>query len=249
MRARVLMRVFARLFRILSWPFVRVEMRGGAALDQNPNWIYSANHRSVYDFPLAVMGLAHFRRDARIMIAAEFWKVPAYAWVCRATDAIPVYRRSDPRGALSAAVAALESGDSTCIMPEGVLTWDPDDPLPMGPVKTGVARLAAESGTPVIPIALVGTERIWPKGHTFLQVVPRLRWRRPVICRVADEPLWLEGADPRVDADRVRAATEALVRRTTAELQAMDPTYLPGVDPHATPPGEPGDPGPGARAA
>lgn len=226
MGSKRLLRFIAAFFRVLSWPFVRVEYRGGASLHDHPSWIMSANHRSVFDFPLAVMALAHYGWDARIMIASEFWDRPHYAWAINAVDAIPVYRKTDPMGSLSAAVTALKEGDSTCIMPEGTLTWNPDDPLPMGRVKTGVSRLAVAADVPVLGIALVGTERVWPnKGR------PRPWPRRTVVCRLADEPLWLTGDNHRANAHRVKSMTEALILEATRDLQAIDPTYMVGVLP------------------
>lgn len=224
MRPQFLMRAIARLMMWLSAPFVTYHFRGGACIDDHPNWVMAANHRSVFDFPLAVIGLRHFGWYSRIMIAAEFFYKPVYGQAVRAIDAIPVYRKTDPQGALNAAIIALKEGDSLCIMPEGTVHWDPEEPMAMGPVRTGVSRLAVAGQTPVMPIALVGTERVWPhkKG-------PKFRFRQPVVCMLADEPLWLTGDDHRANAEKVREVTEALVAKATAELQRIDPSYLPQV--------------------
>lgn len=226
MSPQFLMRLIARIMLVLTVPFVRYEYRGGACLRDHDGWIMSANHRSVFDFVHAVVALHHYRWYARIMIAAEFWSQPHFAWGVKAIDAIPIYRKSDPKGSLSAVEAALSDGASVCIMPEGGLHWDPDNPLEMGPVRTGVARLAEATGVPVLPIALVGGERVWPKGARL----PRFWRRHVVVCRLTDEPLWLDGDDPRADAERVRQATQALIRQATADLQALDPSYLPELD-------------------
>jgi 1-acyl-sn-glycerol-3-phosphate acyltransferase len=225
-RARLLMWTIAGLFRLLSLPFVRFEFRGGSGLHDRPAWILSANHRSVFDFPHAVIGLAHWRKDARILIASEFFANPAYGWACRAIDAIPMYRQTDPRGSFSAAVAALREGHSICIMPEGKLTWDPDRPLELGPFKTGASRMDTGADVPVRPIALVGGERVWPRGRKLPTLSLR---RRTVLCWVADEPLWLAGDDHRANAAKLREVQGDLLRRATAELQRIDPTYLPDL--------------------
>jgi 1-acyl-sn-glycerol-3-phosphate acyltransferase len=219
------LRRIAALFRLLAWPFVRWEFRGGACINDRGGWILSANHRSVFDFPHAVAGLDNWRHYARIMIASEFWQNPAYRWAVRAIDAIPVYRKTDPRGAFQAAIEALQSGDSICIMPEGGIHWDPDHPLALGRFKTGVSRLAVEAGAPILPIALVGGDRVW-RSQTKLPVMRPFR-RQVVLCWVADEPLWLSGDDHRANAAKLREVQQELVRRATAELQAIDPTYLP----------------------
>ncbi len=71
--------------------------------------------------------------------------------------------------ALRTGLRVLAAGRLLGIYPEGTRT--PDGRLYRG--KTGVARLALESGAPVIPCAMVGTFELQPPGR----VVPRLRIR------------------------------------------------------------------------
>ncbi|CAN5455664.1 N/A [soil metagenome] len=226
---RILMRLIAWTFRVLSAPFVRYEYRGGACVAGRDDWIMSANHRSVFDFPHAVLALEHHRKYSRIMVASEFWKTPAYRFALNAIDAIPVFRQTDPKGAFSAAVEVLRGGDSICIMPEGGLRWDPATPLELGRFKSGVSRLATQAEAAILPIALVGGERLWVKRSKLPKV--RLFRRVTVLCRVADEPLWLSGDDHRANAEKVREVQTALLREATRDLQAIDPTYMPGVTP------------------
>jgi 1-acyl-sn-glycerol-3-phosphate acyltransferase len=71
--------------------------------------------------------------------------------------------------ALNTGLRVLSEGKLLGIYPEGTRT--PDGRLYRG--KTGVARLALESGAPVIPCAMVGTFELMPPGR----VLPRLRFR------------------------------------------------------------------------
>ncbi|MCF3764558.1 lysophospholipid acyltransferase family protein, partial [Salmonella enterica] len=68
---------------------------------------------------------------------------------------------------LDAGLAALREGRLLGIYPEG--TRSPDGRLHRG--KIGVAKLALASGAPVVPIAMIGTDRVQPIGH----VLPRIR--------------------------------------------------------------------------
>ena len=68
---------------------------------------------------------------------------------------------------LDAGLAALREGRLLGIYPEG--TRSPDGRLHRG--KIGVAKLALASGVPVVPIAMIGTDRVQPIGH----VLPRIR--------------------------------------------------------------------------
>lgn len=224
-----LLRLIAVVMRVLTWPFVRYEVRGGDVLTTRDGWILSGNHRTVFDFVHAVVGLHHFGKDARILIANEFFDNPVYRPAVKAIDAIPVYRKTDPRGAFDAAVTALREQDNVCIMPEGGMHWDANQPLALGRFKTGVSRMAVDANAPVLPLALVGGERLWPKGARFPRLNPFRRCT--VLMRLADEPLWLSGDDHRANADKLREVQEVLLRQATADLQAVDPSYLPEVAP------------------
>ena len=79
----------------------------------------------------------------------------------------------------------LARGEQLGIYPEG--TRSPDGRLYRG--KTGVARLALESGAPVVPVALLNTDEIQPTG-TLIPAVKRVRIRigKPLdFSRYADQ--------------------------------------------------------------
>lgn len=225
MSSHIRLRVVAWFVRLMSLPFVRFEVRGGACLEERDGFILSGNHRTVFDFAHALVGLHHFGKDARILIASEFFSNPLYRPMVRLIDAIPVFRSSDPRGAFEAAVRALKARSNICIMPEGGLHWDPRHPLQLGRFKTGISRMAIGAEAPVLPLVMVGGERIWPKGRKLPSL--NLFRRRVVMLRLADEPLWLSGDDHRANADKVREVQQALLAEATRDLQAIDPTYMP----------------------
>ncbi|HUG86182.1 MAG TPA: lysophospholipid acyltransferase family protein [Euzebya sp.] len=229
MSPRLLTRLIAAIFRVISSPFIRYEFRGGACIRERDGWIFSANHRSVFDFPHAVIALAHYGKYGRIMIASEFWDQRHYRWALTAINAIPVFRQTDPKGSFAEAVDAVRLGDNVCIMPEGGIHWDPDQPLHMGRFKSGVSRLAVDAEAPVLPIALVGGDRLWVKRSRAPKLNPFRR--KVVLIRIADEPLWLSGDDHRANADKIREVQSALLREATRDLQAVDPTYLPMIEP------------------
>jgi 1-acyl-sn-glycerol-3-phosphate acyltransferase len=90
-------------------------------------------------------------------------------WWFTAIGAVPVDRGTHraAQGALEAAVAVLRAGDAFGIYPEG--TRSRDGRLYRG--RTGVAWLVLETGAPVVPVALEGTDRVQPIGAR----VPRIR--------------------------------------------------------------------------
>ncbi len=126
----------------------------------------------------------------------------------RATKQLSVDRDSSraAQDMLDAALGLLRGGNLFGIYPEG--TRSPDGRLYRG--RTGVAWLALNSGLPVIPVAMIGTDRVLPPGAT----VPRLH---PVAIRIG-KPLTFEahqndparGRARRAITDEVLQAIQAL---------------------------------------
>ncbi len=84
---------------------------------------------------------------------------------------IPVLRASTRAGdSLVHAKRALAAGQTVVIYPQGTLTKDPE--LWPQPAKTGVSRLAMETGMPVVPVAHWGLERVLPVGAKKLTPRP-----------------------------------------------------------------------------
>ena len=132
--------------------------------------ILASNHLSFIDsivIPLAVP------RKVVFLAKAEYWqgRSPA-AWPRRlffaAFDAVPVQRdqQGDAQASLQLALEVLERGDAFGIYPEG--TRSRDGRLYRG--RTGVGWLALAAGATVVPVGLVGTERVQPIGARFPRV-------------------------------------------------------------------------------
>jgi glycerol-3-phosphate dehydrogenase (NAD(P)+) len=115
-------------------------------------------------------------------------------WFLNCLGAFPVRRGESDEEAVATAMAVLARGDAVVIFPEG--TRIRKDGL--GTPKRGVARMALESGAPVVPVAVHGTERA------------RRGWRiRPVKVRVrAGRPLTF----PRVEAPSPTLAASVIDR-------------------------------------
>lgn len=204
------LRWIARLCRVLTAPFVRYDIRGGACAPELTVGIVAANHRSLFDVVAGLVALHHFRRYVRVLIAREYFEKRFMGLLCRAIGAIPV-DRSDSGPVLDAAVEALKSGIPLLIMPEGKLHWDPEQPLATGRAKTGISRLAIGADVPVLPAGLVGTQHVWPAHRPLPRMNPFRR--RLVVVNVADEPMWLHGDDHAANAEAVMAE----IRRLMAE--------------------------------
>ena len=163
----LLKRVFVGPFlHLFFWPWVEglenVPEEGAAVL--------VSNHLSFSDsifLPLVVP------RRVTFMAKSEYFtgrgiKGRLTASIFRGAGQVPVDRSGGraSHAALSTGMKALERGELLGIYPEG--TRSPDGKLYRG--RTGVARLALESGVPVIPVAMIDTEKVQPPG----QVVPNI---------------------------------------------------------------------------
>ncbi len=153
--------ILGPILRLLFWPHVEGRdnvPRTGAA-------IIASNHLSFCDsifMPLMV------RRKVTFVAKAEYFRGTGIkGWLTKmffvSTGTIPV-DRSGGRAAAAAmdtGLRILREGDLFGIYPEG--TRSPDGRLYRG--KTGVARLALESGAPVIPVAMLNSDTVQPPGR------------------------------------------------------------------------------------
>ncbi|MDN5559199.1 MAG: 1-acyl-sn-glycerol-3-phosphate acyltransferase [Ruaniaceae bacterium] len=144
--------------------FYQPWIRGDENIPSDGPAILASNHLAVIDsvfLPLMI------RREVVFMGKSDYFdgkgiRGKAVASFMRAVGTIPVDRAGGraSEAALRTGLARLNGGDLFGIYPEG--TRSPDGRLYRG--KTGVARLALESGAPVIPVAMVGTNIAQPIG-------------------------------------------------------------------------------------
>jgi 1-acyl-sn-glycerol-3-phosphate acyltransferase len=112
-------------------------------------------------------------------------------------------------------VAAVRAGECVGIYPEGTITKDPDL-WPMNG-KTGAARVALETGCPVIPIAQWGPQEILAPYSKRLRLLP------PKTVRVlAGPPVDLADLRARpVTPEVLRTASDRIVEAITAQLAQL----------------------------
>ena len=153
------------LLRVLGRP----EVEGLENLPERGPAILASNHLAVMDsffLPLMVP------RRIYVLAKAEYFngtgiKGRFQAWFYTAVGQIPIDRTGAEAAAdaLKAARGQLEAGNLMGMYPEG--TRSPDGNLYKG--KTGLARVALDTGVPVIPVAMIGTDTFNPPGT----VLPR----------------------------------------------------------------------------
>ena len=138
---------------------VSVEVTGAEQLDRNRPFIFAANHQSQFDIFLlqGYLGL-----DFRWLAKKELFRIPIWGRSMRMTGYIPV-DRSHGRAAMQSleeAAARIAAGTSVIIFPEGTRSIDGR----LQPFKSGTMLLAIKSKVPLVPVAIIGTHNILPKG-------------------------------------------------------------------------------------
>jgi 1-acyl-sn-glycerol-3-phosphate acyltransferase len=186
--------------------FTRRDWRGTEHVPAEGGVIVAVNHVSEID-PLVVGHyLIDLHRPPRFLAKSELFRKPPMKWIVEGAQQIPVHRRAaDASAAVAPAVDALRRGECVLIYPEGSATRDPE----MWPMKarTGVARIALESGAPVVPVAQWGPQEILP----YKARRPKLFPRRTMYV-VAGPPVDLsEFTGKPLDAALLRAATDKVM--------------------------------------
>jgi 1-acyl-sn-glycerol-3-phosphate acyltransferase len=145
------------IVRAVLQPFFHVYFRmvriGREHIPARGPVIIAANHRSFLD-PFVIGTMA--RRPLYYVAKQELFRNRLQAWLLNALGAFPVRRGASDEDMIGTAKAILARGDIVLIFPEGTRTR----PGSLGKPKRGVGRLALESGAPVVPVAVIGTEDV-----------------------------------------------------------------------------------------
>jgi 1-acyl-sn-glycerol-3-phosphate acyltransferase len=179
-------------------------------------FIAAPNHCTEID-PLVVGHMLYNqKRMPHFLAKGGLFKVPVLGAVLRSTKQIPVERSTaGANHSLQLAKEVVDEGGAIVIYPEGTLTRDPD----LWPMKahTGAARMALESGIPVVPMAHWGAHHVFPRYakrfHLFPRRTSRLLVGDPVdLSAFAGRPL---------DKATLTAATAVIMDAVTALLATL----------------------------
>jgi 1-acyl-sn-glycerol-3-phosphate acyltransferase len=164
------------LVRVLFQPFFHVYFRmtriGREHIPAKGPVVLAANHRSFLD-PFVIATMA--RRPMYYVAKKELFRRRWMAWILNALGAFPVDRGTGDVDSIATAKAILARGDIVLIFPEGTRTR----PGSLGKPKRGVGRLALETGAPVVPVAVIGTEAV-RRGWRIRPHKVRIRAGRPL---------------------------------------------------------------------
>jgi carboxylesterase len=188
---------------------------GTENVPQEGGCIFAINHQSWLD---AQVITATSPRRLSFLAKAEFMNWPIMHHVIDISDAIYIKRGGDDEG-LKQIASRLKDGACIAMFPEGTIPgeediprWDvnPETGLLRG--KTGVVRLALESGVPIVPVGVSGTGRAFPpETYPRLQELPP-GGRNPIEVRFG-EPVWLkERIEATISYEQLRGMTDRVMR-------------------------------------
>ncbi|MGZ6617789.1 MAG: 1-acyl-sn-glycerol-3-phosphate acyltransferase [Solirubrobacteraceae bacterium] len=145
------------IVRAIFQPFFHLYFRmsriGREHIPEEGPVILASNHRSFLD-PFVIGTMA--RRPMYYVAKQEMFKGRLRSWILNSLGAFPVDRGAGDQAMVDTARTILARGEIILMFPEGTRTR----PGSLGQPKRGVGRLALETGAPVVPIAVIGTEDV-----------------------------------------------------------------------------------------
>jgi 1-acyl-sn-glycerol-3-phosphate acyltransferase len=192
---------------ILKTTGVQVDVEGLSRITPGVTYVFVANHQSIYDIPVLFASVPY---QLRIIAKAALARFPVLGWHLRRGGHLFVDRQHPDRaGILRRWRALVLEGLSLIIFAEGTRSSDGH----VARFKAGSFLLAIEAGLPIVPLAVIGTRQVMPKG--------RLRTEPAHVRLIVHAPIQPEAIDaPTVhDAKQLAERVHAIVSATVEDRQ------------------------------
>jgi len=199
--------------------YLRLQRAGREHLPRSGPLLLASNHRSFLD-PFVIGTLV--RRPVYYMAKRELFEKRWQAWILNGLGAFPVDRGRGDGDAMATARAILERGDCVVVFPEGTRVRRGG----LGDPRRGIGRLALETGVPVVPVAVIGSENV-RRGWRIRPRKVRLRVGAPLYFPATDHSSPLLAA----------AATERIWACISLQWDWMGGVKAPGPAPRQEAPG------------
>lgn len=167
-----------------------------------------SNHVSDADPPIVAWATGYqVRRVVYFMAKAEMRRWPIVGPLFAHAGVFFVRRGEADRAAQRQALALLHQNRAVAVFPEGTRSRDGV----LQPGKLGIALLAMRSGAPLLPVAISGTERIFPPGARFVH-------RAHVRIHIGESFRLEHRSNGRIEREELQAATDEVMRHIAALL-------------------------------
>ncbi len=143
---------------------VKIKMVGLENFDQSGTYIFMSNHVSNLDPPVLAPLIP---RRTSVLAKRELWRIPILNKALDLAEIVPV-ERSNREAAIQSirrAAEVMRHHINMTIYPEGTRSRDGR----LLPFKKGPFHLASESGFPIVPVTILGTYEMWPKGRNIIR--------------------------------------------------------------------------------
>lgn len=144
---------FIHSMRLIGWWRIRSVGTANLPPREQGGIVIAMNHIHWLDIPM-VGALLPFRYRLSWLAKSEIFQNPLFAWWLRVMNVIPIKRGKRDLAALDAAVGGLRDGAVLLIFPEGHRSRNGV----LQPGRGGAIRMAMQSGAPIVPVAITGTE-------------------------------------------------------------------------------------------
>ena len=170
-------------------------------------FVMASNHISHFDPPF-LSGWFPRKIDwiAMSELFATGWSKAGFGWL----DVIPVDRGGDDRHALREALRRLSIGRVIGVFPEGGIRDGARSLLAGAPVRDGAVMLAVHAGCPIVPVVILGSERLYNAKNW-------LPWRRAKVFIAVGEAI-----DPPAVKSRSAAREQMRADRAAANVRLKD---------------------------
>ena len=156
---------------------VRIQVEGSDRINSAETYIFMCNHVSNLDPPILIPSLP---RRTSVLAKKELFQVPILGRAMRMADLVAVDRRNREAAvnSMREAEAVMSRGLNMTVFPEGTRSRDGR----LLPFKKGPFYLAMDSGIPVVPITILGSESLMPKGSMLIHSgTVRLVFHAPIL--------------------------------------------------------------------
>jgi 1-acyl-sn-glycerol-3-phosphate acyltransferase len=160
----------------LSIAGVRVAVEGLDQIDHDSTYIFMCNHVSNLDPPILIPKLP---RRTSVLVKKELFQIPILGRAMLMADLVPVDRRNREAAvnSMREAEQVMARGLNMTVFPEGTRSRDGR----LLPFKKGPFYLAMDSGIPIVPVTILGSELLMPKGSSTIHPgVVRLKFHPPI---------------------------------------------------------------------
>jgi 1-acyl-sn-glycerol-3-phosphate acyltransferase len=216
-----LVRAGSGALRLVVHAIVRMRVEGDLdAIPREGPLIVAANHASSAD-PVLIGAFLNSAIDRPLnwLGKRELTEWAVTGWAFRRAGIHPVDRDAADLESFRTAMRILDAGQVLAVFPEGTRSRDGA----LQQVREGVGMLALRSGAPVLPVAVVDSDRMWPRGRLLPKFGRRVTVRYGTAFDVGAE------LAARGEPVKGRAATEAATRLVMARIAALLPERQRGM--------------------